>query len=547
VIVSLDGDPNKPSTFNGTFSESFSGSANGSAGVPLAPMLPLPNPPPTVLTSANLVREASGPGGAVVTYVAATATDPNNGGLALGVTCLPASGSSFPVGDTLVTCTSALDSGVPPEEGIGRFNVKVQDTTPPTLIGGDIEVQATDRQTPVPFAVTANDSVDGNGKPVTTCSRDSGSLFPVGSTPVTCTYSDAAGNAALPLTFTVTVKVEPPAIGEGCFIVNFREITYFKGSQVIMSSDADIRARNLIAGDFNPLAWPYPALTKSRGTRFRIYGFQPAEHLGGVTVPDADDPFASYPVQKHVEGAETLGYYIDMGGPARVIICANQLHNYVLAGLKRNGHRDGSTLLPVGQRNVPGIMLTHNSQILKLPKRVKAEMAALSLPLGVLASIDYIGFQLQGNGSALYREFVDVEVEFPNDSDTDGAVHFASGFHTATNTNFETFAGCSYYDYAPGNDAVRLHDVWGPNKSRLPGYQSAAACGSREPALPYNQKVRANYEVPYNAVQILPTVNTNTDTLRLFYGTIRPVTLADIVRRLKEIKLDWAEWDRFDH
>jgi hypothetical protein len=538
VIVSLDGDPNKPSTFNGTFSESFSGSANGSAGVPLAPLPPPPppaQPAPTVVTSLDLVAEAGGPTGAIVSYAAATATDRNNG-LELAVPCAPAAGSLFALGDTLVTCTSALDSGTPPESGTGTFTVKVRDTTAPTFFCGedidagdvgacDIEVQATGLNGAlVEFDVSAIDLVSGD-VPVT-CSAASGSLFAVTSTLVTCDAKDVTGNAAATLAFTVTVKIVPPAPREGCFIVDFREVTYFNQRKVITSSDIGIRTKNGILVPFNPAGdarWPYrpgggTGYTKSRGTLFRIYGFQPAEL--NQQVPDAVNPFVSYRVRYD---SDSKGYYIDTGRPARVVICPDQLHNYVLAGRKRLGHRDGSTRLPTSQRNVPGIMLTHNSQITWLPPHVKAEMDQLGLEHRNRGVIDYIGVQLQGNGSAQFREFVDVEVLFPSDSDTDRAAHFKWGFHTALNTNFETFAGCSYFDYAPGNDSVRLRDAWGPiRQSLLLGYtyvnSSWAPCGSLEPAV--NQKVRANYEVAFNAIQLLPTVNTNTDTLRLFYGPI---------------------------
>ena len=36
-----------------------------------------------------------------------------------------------------------------------------------------------------------------------------------------------------------------------------------------------------------------------------------------------------------------------------------------------------------------------------------------------------------------------------------------------------------------------------------------------------NQKVRKSYAVPVAGIQILPTVNSNDDTLRVFYGRIR--------------------------
>lgn len=62
----------------------------------------------------------------------------------------------------------------------------------------------------VVFAVTAVDGIDP--APVVVCTPPSGSLFPRGTTLVTCTATDASGNSAM-CQFTVTVKVnasEPP-------------------------------------------------------------------------------------------------------------------------------------------------------------------------------------------------------------------------------------------------------------------------------------------------------------------------------------------------
>jgi hypothetical protein len=518
------------SPFNGadSFNADFGARAKGTAGSTDRFMVPLP-PPPPVVSGIDVIAEATGPAGAVVSF-AAGATDSN--GAILPVTCSPASGSVFGLGQTPVVCTSGPDRFG--QTGRGTLSVKVQDTTPPTIIGSNVEVEADGPHghSSVPLPVTAIDLVDGVVAVV--CDPASGSPFPIGSTPVMCTAIDAVHNLAtrinvgapeLAAYIIVTVKENPPALpGGACFVVNFREITYFKGQSVITS-------------------WPYRPgggvdYTKSRGTQFRIYGFQPAQL--GQLIPNVDNTWTTYPVRYD---NEVRGYYIDLGGPARVMICPDQLHEYVLAGKKGNGHMEGSTLLPLSQQNVPGIMLTHNTQIVKLPYRVRKELYQLGLFQAARGVIDYIGFQLQGSGSPEFREFVDVEVQFAGDSQTDRLKHYQVGFHTAVNTNFETFAGCNYVDYAPGNDAVRLRDVWGPNRSNRQGYAIWQACASREPAV--NQRQRANYEVPFNGVQILPTVNTSTDTLRLFYGVIRPIPESET--RKKDHKTDWAEWDRWDY
>jgi len=85
-------------------------------------------------------------------------------------------------------------------------------------------------------------------------------------------------------------------------------------------------------------------------------------------------------------------------------------------------------------------------------------------------------------------------------------------------------------------------DLWSPNKSAKQGYNIWQACGLREPAV--NQKQRENYDVAFNAVQILSTVNSGTDTVNLLYGAIVPLSDAD--KKKRDLKVDWLDWDRAD-
>ncbi len=70
------------------------------------------------------------------------------------------------------------------------------DTTPPLInLPGPITVNATSRAgAPVSFAVQVSDVVDPS--PSLTCSHASGATFPIGSTTVSCTASDRAGNTS---------------------------------------------------------------------------------------------------------------------------------------------------------------------------------------------------------------------------------------------------------------------------------------------------------------------------------------------------------------
>ena len=75
---------------------------------------------PTLSLPANITTDATGPSGAVVTYVA-SATDGVSGNLA--VLCTPPSGATFPIGTTTVTCSAhdAANNSV-----TGSFTVLVQ-------------------------------------------------------------------------------------------------------------------------------------------------------------------------------------------------------------------------------------------------------------------------------------------------------------------------------------------------------------------------------------------------------------------------------------
>jgi len=83
--------------------------------------------PPTLTLPSDITAEATSPAGAAVTF-SATATDLVDGSVT--VHCTPASGSTFPLGTTLVQC-SATD--LHNNTATGSFNVTVQDTTPPTI------------------------------------------------------------------------------------------------------------------------------------------------------------------------------------------------------------------------------------------------------------------------------------------------------------------------------------------------------------------------------------------------------------------------------
>jgi hypothetical protein len=111
-------------------------------------------PPPTLNLPADFTVEATGPGGAVVTYTVSTSPGAT-------VACVPPPGATFPLGTTTVQCT-ATDAYN--QTTTGAFTVTVADRTPPVVTS----IVATPsnlwppnhKMVAVRVAVTAQDAVD---------------------------------------------------------------------------------------------------------------------------------------------------------------------------------------------------------------------------------------------------------------------------------------------------------------------------------------------------------------------------------------------------
>lgn len=160
---------------------------------------------PTLTVPGDITAEATVPGGAVVNFtVTATDFDPNP-----TINCTHASGSTFALGTTAVTCTVTDASG---NSSQGTFHITVQDTTLPVVtVPGNIG--PLDGNTLGGRVVTFAASALDNGAPLpVTCVPPSGSTFGVATTPVLCTATDAAGNVGS-RSFTVTiVDTTPPLL-----------------------------------------------------------------------------------------------------------------------------------------------------------------------------------------------------------------------------------------------------------------------------------------------------------------------------------------------
>ena len=160
----------------------------------------VPNTPPVLSLPGPIEAEAASAAGTTVTYTA-TAADAEDNPDPTPV-CSPVSGSVFALGTTTVTCT-VTDTGNLPASG--SFTVSIADTTAPVLVlPGDLSAEATSPSgASVDFTASASDAVDGD-VPVS-CDHASGDTFGLGTTTVTCSAVDAAGNPTSG-TFDVTVS-----------------------------------------------------------------------------------------------------------------------------------------------------------------------------------------------------------------------------------------------------------------------------------------------------------------------------------------------------
>jgi uncharacterized repeat protein (TIGR01451 family) len=159
-------------------------------------------PPNLGISPTTLVVEADRATGAMVIYPR-TMSDATSGPATRSATCSPASNTVMPLGSTTVNCSGADLAG---NTATGSFVVTVADTTAPTLtVPTGAAASTTDGAgTAVSYAVSASDVVDVAVTPV--CSPASGSLFPIGTTTVSCTATDAHGNSASK-SFPVTVSL----------------------------------------------------------------------------------------------------------------------------------------------------------------------------------------------------------------------------------------------------------------------------------------------------------------------------------------------------
>lgn len=152
---------------------------------------PLTEIPLGFTVPSQIVQEATSSSGAIVSFT--TSFSSPGADSTHGITCNPPSGSQFPLGNTIVTCTEIDFTN---QNTLKKsFTVTVRDTTPPAISPFNPHNDTPDDSGAVVYFTTeAIDLVDG---PVLIhCDHQSGTKFPMGDTIVTCTADDSKGNHA---------------------------------------------------------------------------------------------------------------------------------------------------------------------------------------------------------------------------------------------------------------------------------------------------------------------------------------------------------------
>jgi outer membrane protein OmpA-like peptidoglycan-associated protein len=258
--------------------------------------------------------EATGPSGAVVSWTAPTANDLVDG--AITPVCSPASGSTFPLGETIVTVSATDTAG---NHSSKTFEVNVSDTTAPVISGvpADKIVEATGPSGAVVSwtAPTATDLVDGSITPV--CSPASGSTFALGETTVTVTATDAAGNHSSK-TFKVTVSDTTAPVISGVPADKIVEATGPSGAVVSWTAPT---ANDLVDGAITPVCSPASGSTFALGeTIVTVAATDTAGNHSSksfkVTVSDTTGPSISgVPADQVVEATGPTGAVVSWTAP----------------------------------------------------------------------------------------------------------------------------------------------------------------------------------------------------------------------------------------
>ncbi len=213
---------------------------------------------PVITCPANQTLTATSAAGATATYTTPIGTD-NCPGATTALTAGLASGSTFPIGTTTNTFTVTAANS---QTAACSFTVVVSGLAPDISCPANITVNNTPNQCDgtATFAATETTGIPAS---TITYSHASGSAFPVGTTTVTATATNAVGSDQC--TFTVTVvDIQPPTVtcsvatttintnaGASCQITIPNYVSDLSPTDNCTASGSIVEAQTIAAGAYN--------------------------------------------------------------------------------------------------------------------------------------------------------------------------------------------------------------------------------------------------------------------------------------------------------
>jgi len=211
-------------------------------------------------------------------------------------------------------------------ESSGAF--PLPDTAPPVLsLPDDLTQEATGPSTAVSYSVTATDGVDPS--PTVVCTPASGSGFPVGTTGVDCTATDASGNVARGAFHVVVTDTTAPDLAPGVDVV--AEATGLAGARVTYATPA---ASDLVDGAVSATCTPASGSVFALGvTTVRCTAVDRAGNAAHstlrVTVRDTTPPALTVPTAVVADATAPAGAVVrwtaiatDAVDPTPTVACA---------------------------------------------------------------------------------------------------------------------------------------------------------------------------------------------------------------------------------
>jgi hypothetical protein len=354
---------------------------------------------PVVTVPANIAETTTVPGPLAVSFPAASATDNLDG--ALTPVCTHASGSPFPIGTTTVTC-SATDAHN--NTGSASFTVTVTlvDTTAPvvTVPANISETTTVPGPLVVSFSASATDNLDGALTPL--CTHASGSPFPIGTTMVTCSATDAhnnTGSSSFPVTVTLVDTTAPVVMVPGPITA---EAQGPDGARVTFTASAT----DNLDGAMTPTCSPSSGSTFRRGTTTVTCSVADAARNNGtasftVTIADTTAPALVLPSALIVEANSPLGSIVtftvsavdvaDGPLPPTAVRCTPASGNRFPLGRTLVQCRATDTSANVATKDLTVSVVDSTAPVLTVPAPIALTATAAGLPASDPAIARFLG------------------------------------------------------------------------------------------------------------------------------------------------------------